>query len=115
MLDDTSVGGSSSIPRQKYMAKAADLGLDEVEYDGFTYKFAWQSLQHTIYRHLIFKSMVLLLIMALMVALLVLTAESSRQPTKWSITSTSRVLVTTSLLNNVLSQWVPSHNPTEDQ
>ncbi len=42
--------------------------------------------------------MVLLLIMVTMVALLVLIVESSRQQTKQSITSISRVQVITSLL-----------------
>jgi hypothetical protein len=32
------MGHSSLIPRQKYIAKAANLGPDEVEYDGVTYK-----------------------------------------------------------------------------
>jgi hypothetical protein len=38
MLDDSSVGSSSSTPRQKYISKAANLGPDGVEYDGVTYK-----------------------------------------------------------------------------
>jgi hypothetical protein len=44
MLDDTSVGSSLLTPRQKYMAKAANLGLDEVEYDGVTYKICMAEL-----------------------------------------------------------------------
>ena len=44
MSDDNMISNSSLIPSQKYMAKAANLGLDKVEYDGVTYKFTWQSL-----------------------------------------------------------------------
>jgi hypothetical protein len=67
MSDYTSVGGSLLTPSQRYMAKAANLGPDEVEYVGVT-----------MYWHHTFKSMVLFLITVLMVALLVPTAESSR-------------------------------------
>jgi hypothetical protein len=44
MSDGTSVCSSSSIPRQKYTAKAANLGPDEVEYDGVTYKICMAEL-----------------------------------------------------------------------
>jgi hypothetical protein len=44
MSDDNSVGGSLLTPRQKYMAKAASLGPDEVEYDGVTYKICMVEL-----------------------------------------------------------------------
>jgi hypothetical protein len=42
--DDNTICNSSLTPGQKYIAKAANLGLDEVEYDSVTYKFTWQSL-----------------------------------------------------------------------
>jgi hypothetical protein len=38
------MGHSSLIPRQKYIAKAANLGPDEVEYDGVTYKICTAEL-----------------------------------------------------------------------
>jgi hypothetical protein len=44
MLDDNSVGSSSLTPSQKYMAKAANLGPDEVEDDGVTYKISMADL-----------------------------------------------------------------------
>jgi hypothetical protein len=44
MADDTSVGSSLLIPRQKYMTQAANLGPDEVEYDGITYKICMAEL-----------------------------------------------------------------------
>jgi hypothetical protein len=45
MADNTSVGGGSFIPRQKYMVKTADLGLDEVKYDSITFKICMAGLQ----------------------------------------------------------------------
>jgi hypothetical protein len=106
MADDTSVGSRLLIPRQKYTAKAANLGPGEVEYDGITYK---------IYRHhLIYRSMVHLLIMVLTVALLVPTTTSLRQHTKRNVMSTLRVLVTTSSLKDALSQQEPSHSQSND-
>jgi hypothetical protein len=48
MADDTSVGNGLLIPRQKSMAKTANLGPDEVEYDNITYKICMTEL--TTYR-----------------------------------------------------------------
>jgi hypothetical protein len=104
MLDDNTMCGSSLTPCQKYMSKAANWSPNEVEYDGVTYKICMAELAYDI----LYIGM-LLLVAALTLSLLVLIAKSLRQQTKQSIMSILRVVVTTSLLNDALSSWVPSH------
>jgi hypothetical protein len=115
MLADTSVGSSLLIPRQKYMAKAANLGPDEVEYDNVTYKICMTELMTYHILASCFQE----------------HGGFVDHGANGGIAGADCQVIETAdqvecyvniegigdhiLLKDTLSQWVPSQNPTEDQ